>query len=172
MQELGCNVMLVRVLADATGISARALGPCLEGRLLRTILLPLLELLGAPCALMVDAADSALRSICLHSGYAPVPSQQAQCLQAERTSTEGHSLVHGCFLGGNYGLRELVGSNADYVVDALCCQLRTVSMHPRAPRLLAALLRHAGVAPEVMPLLAEPARASLKVGLSGQLMPQ
>ena len=47
-QALGENVMLLRVLLEAVGTSARAIGPrfATAGRLLRTVLLPTLERLG------------------------------------------------------------------------------------------------------------------------------
>lgn len=57
----------------------------------------------------------------------------------------------------------MVGANADYVVDGVCRQLRSLQQHPRAPQLLAALLREAGVSAALMPLLAEPLRAALSV---------
>jgi len=61
-------------------------------------------------------------------------------------------------------LRSLLNANADYVVDALCGQLRDLGTHPRAPLLLAALLRRAGgVAPHMLPLMAEPLQAALRV---------
>ena len=66
-------------------------------------------------------------------------------------------------LPASYGLRALVVANVDYIVDAVSRQLRSLGAHPRAPQLLAALLRKAGVAPQLLPLLAEPARAALQV---------
>lgn len=66
----------------------------------------------------------------------------------------------------NGSLRSLLNANADYVVDALCGQLRDLQAHPRAPLLLAALLRRAGgVAPHMLPLMAEPLQAALRVGV-------
>ncbi len=50
------------------------------------------------------------------------------------------------------------------MVDALCSRLRHLQRHPRAPQLLAALLRRAGVAPELLPLMAEPLQRALQVG--------
>ena len=48
-QVLGENVMLLRVLLESVGAAARAAGPrfASSGRLLRTVLLPTLERLGA-----------------------------------------------------------------------------------------------------------------------------
>jgi hypothetical protein len=51
------------------------------------------------------------------------------------------------------------------VPPQVCRQLRQLEAHPRAPQMLAALLRKAGAGPELLPLLAEPARAALQ-GLS------
>lgn len=47
-QELGTNVVAVRVAVEAVGTCARALGPSFasNGRLLRAALLPVLERLG------------------------------------------------------------------------------------------------------------------------------
>lgn len=58
-----------------------------------------------------------------------------------------------------------MGSNADYIVDGMCRQLRQLEQHPNAPQLFAVLLQEAGVAPQLLPLLAEPARSALQ-GLS------
>ncbi|KAG2444915.1 hypothetical protein HXX76_001651 [Chlamydomonas incerta] len=133
VQELGENVMLLRVAVEAVGGAARAAGPAFaqRGRLLRRVLLPLLELLGDPCAPVAAAADTALLSVAAHCGY-----------------------------GGS--LRALVGGNADYVVEGLCAALRDLQRHPRAPYLLAALLRRAGVAPQLLPIMAEPLQRALQ----------
>lgn len=65
------------------------------------------------------------------------------------------------------GLGQLIGANADYVVDGVCKQLRSLQQHPRAPQLLAALLKQAGVGAQLLPLLAEPLRAALRVSAGG-----
>jgi len=57
-------------------------------------------------------------------------------------------------------VKELVVQNADYVVDSLCRQLRHLELHPLAPSLLTAILRHTGAAPHLLPLLEEPVRPS------------
>ncbi|KAK9915923.1 hypothetical protein WJX75_006066 [Coccomyxa subellipsoidea] len=67
-----------------------------------------------------------------------------------------------CLHCGYTGLEELVQANADYIVDGLCRQLRHLDNHPRAPYLFAGLLLRAGVAPALLPLLAEPARAAVQ----------
>lgn len=62
----------------------------------------------------------------------------------------------------SYGtLSGLVSSNADYIVDGACGQLRDLEGHPRAPFLLAALLRQSRAAAALLPLLSEPASAAL-----------
>ncbi len=66
-----------------------------------------------------------------------------------------------CGYGGS--LAALVAANADYVVDAVCGQLRDLRAHPRAPHLLATLLRRSRVAPQLLPLMAEPLRRALQV---------
>lgn len=134
---LGANALLLRGLIDCVGTAARCAGPAFStgsSKLLRTVLLPLLERLSDPCPMVSAAAAGALDSICLHTGYPG-------------------------------GLSQLVGANADYVVDGVCKQLRSLPKHPRAPQLLAALLREAGVGAALMPLLAEPLRAALSVSV-------
>lgn len=61
-----------------------------------------------------------------------------------------------CYHSGYLSVKELVIQNADYVVDSLCRQLRHLELHPHAPSLLAAILRHTGAAPHLLPLLEEP----------------
>jgi hypothetical protein len=133
-QLLGENALLLRALCDAAGAAARCLGRRFAGKPLRAALLPLLERLGDPCALVSDAAAGALAWVCIACGY-------------------------------NLGLRDLVGSNADYVIDGLCARLRALRSRggARAAQLLAALLQRCGVAPELLPLMAEPLRGALSV---------
>ncbi|CAL5218647.1 g350 [Coccomyxa viridis] len=131
-QVLGENALLARVLLEGVGAFARALGgryPA-SGRLMYTVLIPLLERLANPCPSVSAAAAVAIGSLCVHSSYA--------------------------------SFDELVRGNADYIVDGLCRQLRHLEDHPRAPALFAALLRRAGVAPALLPLLVEPARAAVQ----------
>ncbi|GFR39643.1 hypothetical protein Agub_g109, partial [Astrephomene gubernaculifera] len=63
-QALGENVMLLRVVLEAVGTAARAVGRRFTspGRLLRRVLVPLLELLGDPAPPVAAAADTALQS--------------------------------------------------------------------------------------------------------------
>ena len=69
-QELGQNALLARVLLEAVGAVARAVGPrfAASGRLLRLALLPLLERLADPCASVAAAAAAALSSVCSNCG--------------------------------------------------------------------------------------------------------
>ena len=98
--QMGVNAMLVRSCLEAVGTLARALqgGLTSNGRLLRAVLLPVLERLTDPCASVAASAAAAISSLCFHGGYAT--------------------------------LGQLVASNADYVVDGLCKQLRRLSDHP------------------------------------------
>jgi hypothetical protein len=58
----------------------------------------------------------------------------------------------------------LLAANADWVTDVLCQQLRDLGQHPQAPALLAALLREAGgVRADLLPVMAEPLAAALRV---------
>ncbi|CAA6658030.1 unnamed protein product [Spirodela intermedia] len=50
----------------------------------------------------------------------------------------------------------LVVSNADYVIDSLCRQLRHLDLNPRIPDVLSAMLSYIGAAHEILPLLEEP----------------
>lgn len=135
-RQRGWNALLQRAALDCIGTAARALGQrfTANGRTLRVILLPTLEKLGEPCALVSAAAQAAVTSFCVYCGYG----------------------------GSGGGLRQLVADNADYIVDGMCLQLRQPHAHPRAPQLFATLLRQSGVAPGLLPLLAEPARQALQ----------
>ncbi|MQL91921.1 hypothetical protein Taro_024538 [Colocasia esculenta] len=50
----------------------------------------------------------------------------------------------------------LVVSNADYIIDSLCRQLRHLDLNPHIPDVLAAMLSYIGAAHEILPLLEEP----------------
>ena len=63
--------------------------------------------------------------------------------------------------GGGDGLREMVVANGDYLVEALCRQLRHLEAYPTTPKLFAAILRHTGAGAALLPLLVEPATAAL-----------
>ncbi|GAX83180.1 hypothetical protein CEUSTIGMA_g10606.t1 [Chlamydomonas eustigma] len=132
-QTLAMNILLSRCLLDSVGTMARCLGAeRMRDKVLRTVLLPLMERLADPASAVRSAAEGALASLCLHCGY-----------------SQG-------------GLGQLVAENADYVVDALCRQLRDLRQHPRAPQLMAGLLELSGVVPELLPIMAEPLQAALK----------
>ncbi|KAK9788844.1 hypothetical protein WJX73_002626 [Symbiochloris irregularis] len=131
-QVLAENAVLARALLEGVGVCARACGPrfASSGKLLRQVLLPLLERLGDGCTAVAAAAHDVLACLCANCGYA--------------------------------GQQALVEANTDYIVDALCSQLRAIDRHPRAPALFAALLSMAGVPAALLPLLAEPARAAMR----------
>jgi hypothetical protein len=69
-QVLGENALLSRALAECCGAIARGLGPRMAatGRLMRCVLLPLLERLADPCPLAAQAAGVALGAVCTHCG--------------------------------------------------------------------------------------------------------
>jgi hypothetical protein len=131
---LGANALLLRCLIDCTGTIARCAGPRFSSN---TKLLR-----GALLPLFERLAD-------------PCP------LVAAAAGTALASICRHC--GYPLGLGQLVGQNADYVVDGVCKRLRSLQQYPRAPQLLAALLREAGVGAQLLPLLAEPLRAALSV---------
>ena len=139
LKDRGSNALLQRAILDCIGTSARALGSLFttNGRLVRSILLPVVQKMGDPCRIVASSADTTIQAICTFCGYC-----------------EKHR-----------GLRQLVADNADYIVDGLCRQLRQPENFPMAPQLFAALLRQGGVAPGLVPLLAEPARQAL-LGIS------
>ena len=63
-------------------------------------------------------------------------------------------------------------ANADYLVDELCAQLRTIDSHAAAPALFAAILRCSGAPPVLLPLLAEPARLAVRsLAISARCLP-
>jgi hypothetical protein len=139
MQELGSNVLLLRALCDACGTAAHVLGHRLPacGKAQRLLLLSPLSRLADPNRVVASAARNAL------------------CVMALSTGHQG-------------SLRRLLAANVDYVTDALCAQLRDLPRHPQAPALLAALLRASGgIAPDLLPLMAEPLAAAVRVGAGG-----
>ncbi|KAK9867939.1 hypothetical protein WJX84_006608 [Apatococcus fuscideae] len=134
-QALGRNALLVRASCEALGAGARSVGPRFS---LDGRLLRL-----ALLPLLERLAD-------------PCPS-----VAASAAAAVGSICLH-C---GPPTFQQLVADNADYIVDEACRQLRHLPHYPRAPHLFAALLRRAGVAADLLPLLAEPAGAALQ-GLS------
>ena len=71
VQVLGENSLLARVLLEGVGVFARALGTrCrADGRLMYTVLIPVLERMADPCPSVSAAAAAALGSLCVHGGY-------------------------------------------------------------------------------------------------------
>lgn len=134
---LGANALLLRCLLDCVGTCARCAGPTFSSGSSRLLRTCLLPLL------------ERLADPCPLVSSAAVGALDSICRHT----------------GFPIGLSQLVGANADYVVDGVCKQLRGLQQHPRAPQLLAALLREAGVSAALMPLLAEPLRAALSVSI-------
>ena len=71
LQVLGENALLARVLLEGVGVFARALGArCRSnGRLMYTVLIPVLERMADPCPSVSAAAAAAIGSLCAHGGY-------------------------------------------------------------------------------------------------------
>ncbi len=71
VQVLAQNAVLARALLEGVGAFARALGHrfAAGGRLMYTVLIPLLERLADPCPSVASSAAAAVGSLCLHSGY-------------------------------------------------------------------------------------------------------
>ncbi|KAH7284590.1 hypothetical protein KP509_34G061400 [Ceratopteris richardii] len=53
-------------------------------------------------------------------------------------------------------VRSLIVANTDYIVDALCRQLRHIEFFPNAPNMLVAVLRYTGAGQDLVTLLQEP----------------
>ncbi|KAL5697581.1 hypothetical protein ACHQM5_028707 [Ranunculus cassubicifolius] len=53
----------------------------------------------------------------------------------------------------------LVVSNADYIIDSLCRELRHLDLNPHVPNVISAILSYVGIAKEILPLLEEPMRS-------------
>ncbi|XP_011086354.1 TELO2-interacting protein 1 homolog isoform X2 [Sesamum indicum] len=63
----------------------------------------------------------------------------------------------------------LVLSNADYVIDSVCRQLRHLDLNPHVPNVLSAMLSYIGVADKILPLLEEPMHAvSIELEILGR----
>ena len=71
LQVLGENALLARVLLEGVGVFARALGArCrADGRLMYTVLIPVLERMADPCPSVSAAAAAAIASLCMHGGF-------------------------------------------------------------------------------------------------------
>ena len=69
--------MLARALLEGVGVCARSCGSrfARSGRLLRPVLLPLLERLGDGCPAVAAAAQDALACLCANSNYADLQVQ-------------------------------------------------------------------------------------------------
>ncbi|CAG9461988.1 unnamed protein product [Pedinophyceae sp. YPF-701] len=133
--ELGLSAALLRACLELTGTLARALPTAFPARA---------SLLATVLVPLLERAED-----------------PAGAVAAAAEAALGSVCVH-CGFGS---LRRLLAANSDHVVREICQQLRHLDAHPRAPRLLASLLRRTGAAPDILPLLAEPAAAAFK-GLS------
>lgn len=153
------ELFLIQVLVEGIGVFGQSLGKTFEDEgYLALVLYPLLEKLASTNSNVSYAADLALRTICYHSGYLSVSDTSAGMILLRYANFE---LSNAILLVSDktfiqMQVKELVIQNADYVVDSLCRQLRHLELHPHAPSLLAAILRHTGAAPHLLPLLEEP----------------
>ena len=144
---LGENALLARVLLEGVGGFARALGArCrADGRLMYTVLIPVLERMADPCPSVSAAAAAAIGSLCAHGGYSTFDELVCHLL-LPLSAYVGPVGKHACMpwlllLCGRYGQVESaddlgtallqVRGNADYIVDGLCRQLRHLKNHPR-----------------------------------------
>ncbi|KAH9302064.1 hypothetical protein KI387_013647, partial [Taxus chinensis] len=57
---------------------------------------------------------------------------------------------------GYLSVKDMVVANIDYIIDSLCRQLRHLTLNPRAPNILAAILNSVGAVHDILPLLEEP----------------
>ncbi|KAJ1693480.1 hypothetical protein LUZ63_010178 [Rhynchospora breviuscula] len=60
---------------------------------------------------------------------------------------------------GYISVGQLVVSNADYIVDSFCRELRHLDVNPHVPDVLSSMLSYIGAAHDILPLLEEPMRA-------------
>ena len=132
-QQLGCNALLLKAALEGCGTAARALGQrfTLTGRMLRAALLPLLEKLGkeggprVSCRWGGGPSLESLSTLPLHS-HSPLPAADGTQIVCAAAQAAVASICQWCGYGGS--LQRLVASNADYVVDGMCRQLRQVCM--------------------------------------------
>ena len=132
-QQLGCNALLLKAALECCGTAARALGQrfTLNGRMLRAALLPLLEKLGkeggprVSCRWGGGPSLESLSTLPLHS-HSPLPAADGTQIVCAAAQAAVASICQWCGYGGS--LQRLVASNADYVVDGMCRQLRQVCM--------------------------------------------
>lgn len=61
--------------------------------------------------------------------------------------------------GGHCSVGQFVVTNADYIVDSLCRQLRHLDLNPHVPDVLASMLCYIGASHDILPFLEEPMRA-------------
>ncbi|KAJ8761187.1 hypothetical protein K2173_001243 [Erythroxylum novogranatense] len=61
---------------------------------------------------------------------------------------------------GCASVAQLVFSNADYIIDSICQQLRHLDLNPHVPDVLASMLSYVGVADKILPLLEDPMRSA------------
>lgn len=136
---LGLNALVLRVCLEACGALARSIGPAFlsHARLLPACLLPMVERIDDPSSAVAGAARAALAAVCA--------------------------------AGGHGSLRALLSANADFVVDRVCARIRAAAggasrgrAGPSPAQLLASLLGASGAAPDLLPLLAEPAQAAMR----------
>lgn len=117
LQLLGENALLLRCLSECVGTCARALGGSYtsSARLLPAALLPLLSRMG-------DHTTSVGESHCRDPlGRTPGADLRLYPHAASSANTALGSILRHC---GFPSLKALVHSNGDYIVDAVCKQLR------------------------------------------------
>lgn len=112
-QVLGGNALLIRAMLEAVGVFARVLGPPFASR--GVIMRKVL------LVLLERLAD-------------PCPSV---------ASSAAAALGAVCLHCGYPSRRALLAANADYLVDGLCCQLRSLDSHPRSAPVLGPPFIHA-----------------------------
>ena len=115
--------------------------------------------------LLASRSHGALRGATMRRGLLPLLDARGRSVPAVASGAAA-ALAAAAAADGRASVRALVVAHADYVVDGVCARLRGstggADGTAGAASLCAAALRATGAAPDLLPLLAEPARAAVR----------